>query len=533
MVKGMGLRSLECAALLVLALVSVAAAQPGSNSYERSVLAIQEQIQSGNLDKAHALALKAEQAYPSNGGLENLQGVIAIQHGDFEEAEKEFSAAIRHSPRLTSAYLNLGRIFIENAAHDPDAKSKALHIYERALAITPENAEANYYAALLLLREGKFGLSLQHLASLGPDEKQRIGALVIACADEAGIGHVIGAERNAAALAAMADLAETDVVETMPALLAARRADLADRLLSAVASHQALSAAGLRILGLAQEAEGKLPVAQETLERAFASDSASKTILVDLARVAEARNDYTGALGYLAHARDIDPKDANLPYRFGAICLKLSLLSESRKALSEAVRMEPENADYNYALGTVTIFAQNPSEALPYLTKFHALRPRDKAGILALGTTYFRAKDFESALPWLNQAAGNPGTAATALYYLGRIDRQEGRQDEALAKLTRAAALDPSQPDLFAELGQLYLQMKRFTEAEKQLNRAAALDSENYAANFGLLQLYARTGDPRREEQSKSFESIKQKNEEQLREAMRVLEIHPLSDPAK
>ena len=129
--------------------------------------------------------------------------------------------------------------------------------------------------------------------------------------------------------------------------------------------------------------------------------------------------------------------------------------------------------------------------------------------------------------------AGNPGTAATALYYLGRIDRQEGRQDEALAKLTRAAALDPSQPNLFAELGQLYLQMKRFTEAEKQLNRAAALDSENYAANFGLLQLYARTGDPRREEQSKRFESIKQKNEEQLREAMRVLEIHPLSQPAK
>jgi hypothetical protein len=44
-------------------------------------------------------------------------------------------------------------------------------------------------------------------------------------------------------------------------------------------------------------------------------------------------------------------------------------------------------------------------------------------------------------------------------------------------------------------------------------------------ANFGLLQLYARTGDPRREQQSHRFEEIKNLKEEHDRQMMRNLEI--------
>jgi hypothetical protein len=75
--------------------------------------------------------------------------------------------------------------------------------------------------------------------------------------------------------------------------------------------------------------------------------------------------------------------------------------------------------------------------------------------------------------------------------------------------------------------------MKNYIEAKKQLDRAVALDSESYAANFGLLQLYLRTGDTRSEEQSKRFDSVKDKNEEQYREMMRVIEIDPQLKPAK
>jgi tetratricopeptide (TPR) repeat protein len=511
----------------LLLLGGAALAQTGASSYERTLLAIQEQIQNRNFAAAEALATQAERAFPANGGIENLKGVIAIQQGRAEEAERDFVAAVRHSPRLASAYLNLGRLYRENPGHDRDAEAKALRAYEKALTIAPENAEANYNVAGLLMHTGKYERSLEHRSKLSQEEQQSVGMLVVACADEAALGHKVDLERHAEALAAQADLAEADVIEAVPALRTARRADLIETLLSAAAAHQSLSAAGLRMLGLAEEAMGQLPRAQDALERAFAADSASVATLSDLARVAEERKDLKGALGYLAHARDLEPRNAEYSYQFGLICAKMSLLSEAHKALEEAVQMNPENPDYNYAMGVVTDSAKGPNDALPYLEKFHALRPADAKGILALGTTSYRAKDFDAASKWLKQAETHVETAAAAHFYLGRIARQRGQFDEAQDELVQADKLGPNQPEVLAETGQLYLQQKKYPDAEKALDRAAALDPESYAANFGLLQLYARTGDPRREEQSKRFDAIKAKNEEQYRETLRVLEIRP------
>lgn len=525
---------LRCSSAIVLFLVvDSGGAQTNTGTYEQTVIAIQEQIQRDNLGKALTLVEAAERRFPANGGLENLQGVIAIQQGNITEAEEDFSVSIRHSPRLMSPYLNLGRVYLQGSAQDSDLATKALRVYEDALKIDPKNAEANYDAAILLTRAGNYRVSLAHLAKLGTVDKFRASALAVACADEAGMGHTADAARRAASLATHSELTEADVVEIIPALFASRRADLVDVLLSAVASHQPLSAIGQHMIGLAQEAENRLPAAQDTLERAFAAGPQSSDILVDLARIAEARGDYKGALGYLAHARDLKPNDASLPYRFGLICLKMTLLAESRKALAEAVYLNPENDDYNFALGTVASFAEDPAEALPYLSKYHELRPADSGGMLALGTAYFRAKDFESAARWLRQAANVASTAPFAYYYLARIARQEGRLDEAVEALEQSIRMKPDYPDALAELGQVYVQTKQYAKADKPLNLAIRLDRDNYEANFGLLELYARTGDSRLAEQSRRFDAVKEERETKLREAMRILEVKPEIRSAK
>lgn len=58
------------AAVFLLALTITATAESVSSAYERTILAIQEQIQSGNIDKARSMLLSAERIYPANGGLE-------------------------------------------------------------------------------------------------------------------------------------------------------------------------------------------------------------------------------------------------------------------------------------------------------------------------------------------------------------------------------------------------------------------------------------------------------------------------------
>lgn len=515
---------------VLLAFASVAVAQDAA-AYQQTILAIQQQIEAGNLDQARTMIAAAARTYTHDGGLENLLGVVEIQQGHTAEASKAFSAAILHNPRLVGAYLNLSRIRMQTAATDQSARAEALRLSLKVLQLDPANDEANYQAATVLFWNKNYRLSLEHLKKLSAQSGAQAGAQALLCADHAALGQREATSEAAAALAANPDLTEQDADTCLPALRAARRADLIEPLFAAVAGHQLLSPAGLRILGLAQEAEGKLQPARATLENAFAADSKSVVILEDLTRVAKAANDNEGALGYLAHARDLQPNDPTLPYEFGVICVRMGLFAEARKAIAEALRLAPDNPEYNLGMGMVVSFSEDPSQALPYLKHFHELRPQDPEGLLALGSANFRAKDYDTALGWLRQAIANRKTAPDAHFYLGRIARQDGRLDEATAELKQSLSLRPDQPDALAELGQISVQARDFSQAAAYFNQALHIDPDNYAANFGLLQLYARTGDPRRDQQSQRFDQIKNKKEERDRQMMRVIEIRPDGDP--
>ena len=511
---------------LVISAFTAAARGSDTATYERTILAIQKQIESGNFEQARTLISDAAQKYPHDGGVENLLGVVEIQQGHTAAASKAFTAAIADNPRLTGAYLNLGRMKMQEAATNETVRKEALKLSLKTLSLDPANDEANYQAATILFWDKEYRRSLAHLGKLSAESSAKIGAQALVCADSAALGVRDKTNEAANGLAANPDLTEDDADTCAPGLRTARRADLIDTLLTAAAKHEALSPGGLRMLGLAQEAEGKFQIARATFESAFSANQ-SVEILEDLTRVARAANDNQGALGYLAHARDLEPGNAALSYEFGAVCVRMGLLAEARKAIGEALRVDPDNAHYNLGMGVVVSFSADPSQALPYLTRYHALRPKDPEGVLALGAANYRARDYDAAKPWLRQAAGSGKTAPDAHFYLGRIARQEGQFDVATTELKQSLALRPDQAETLAELGQIGVQIHDFTHAASYFNEALHNDPDNYAANFGLLQLYARTGDSRREQQSQRFDQVKSMQEERDRQMMRVIEIRP------
>jgi len=508
-------------------LTAAAWAQPVTGSYRDRVLAIQEEIQANHLEDARALLSAAFRQYPGDGGLDNLLGIVEIQEGHVARAKQAFAQAIAHSPKLAGAYLNLARIDMESAETNAADQDEAARLYDKVLLMEPGNAEANFNDALLLNWSHRYAASLERLAKLDSEGRHGTRAEVLVCTDETALGHEEAADRAAAELAANPALTEQDAMSVLPALRTAHRADLIDRIFTAANARQPLSAGGLRILGLAEEAEGKPQAARATLERVFAMNPANATPLIDLTRIAVDEKDYQGALGYLAHARTLRPNDASLPYEFGVICLKMNLLGEAARAMGEAVKLAPENADYNFAMGKVEPLAEDPAKALPYLQKYIALRPDDPQGTLALGAAYFRNKDYDNATVWLKRAEKVRSTEAEAKYYLGRILREQDKLEESLADLSAADQLHPDQPEVLAELGQVYLQMRNYPAAEKALDRSLQLDPDGYTANFALLQLYAFNHDTRRAEQAKKFNAIKSKNDEEYRETMRVIEVRP------
>jgi tetratricopeptide (TPR) repeat protein len=498
---------------------------------EQKILRIQQLIQEHKLEEAHRQLAEAAKQYPADEGFDNLLGIVEAQQGSYAAAEKSFHQAIARAPKFTGAYLNLGKLYQENVAADPQARPKALDVYRQVLAYDPANAEANYESAALFLQQSEYQKSLDHISRLSSELQGSAQALSIRCADYAGLANRQGTDEAAARLLAAPDFSEPDAQQALLGLIPGKRDDLIVSVLESLQNHQQLSPAMLHTLGLAYERLNRLAEARATLEKSFAEGKSSVGLLLELTRIAHQQRDYQGALGYLAHARDLQPANAGLHYYFGVVCVDLNLIAEARNSFERAVKLEPENPDYNYAMGAASAFGHDPAEAVPYFEKYLKLKPQDPRGKLAMGATLFRAKDYDAAIPWLKECAGTTGTATKAHYYLGAIALEEGRLDEALVELQEALKAEADYPDALAKLGQYYLMRKDYEQAEKQIQRVLKIDPDHYAANFYLLTLYTRTKDSRQEAQAKRFEELKKLLAEKTQEFLRLVEVRPFETP--
>ena len=505
--------------------------QNHTSERDQKILQIQQLIQDHDLEEASREILEAAKQYPSDAGFDNLLGIVAAQQGNYTAAEMSFHQALKREPKFTGASLNLGRLYQEKSAVDSQARWKALEVYLGVLAYDPKNAEANYQSAALLLEQGKYRDSLDHISQLPEERQAEAQVLSILCGDYAGLGGRERADDAAARLLSHPNFSEPDAQQALLGLRTGRRNDLVISLLEGLQKRQPLPLELLRALGLAYEGTGRLGEARAALEKSITPESLRVGSLLELARVARRQQDYQSSLGYLAHARDLEPNNAGIHYYFGLVCMDLNLVAEARNSFEKAVQIEPENPEYNYAMGVASAFRHDPGEAVPYFEKYLKLKPQDPRGTLALGAALFRAKDYDAAVPRLKEAAMIPEIATTAHYYLGAIALQERRLDEAHVELEQALKSKPDYADALAELGQYYLVQKNYSEAEKQIRRALDIDADHYSANFYLLTLYTRTGDARQEAQSGRFDDLKKLLAEKTQEFLRIVEVRPLETP--
>jgi tetratricopeptide (TPR) repeat protein len=488
---------------------------------------IQQLLQAGDTAAAQALLSQALRESPGHGGLYNLQGVLKAQQGDFASAEASFHRAIELEPRLEGAYLNLGRLYQEQIPKDSGARDKALSVYAALLRFAPDHVEANYQSAVLLMQKRLYAASLHRLAMLPAEAQNHSQALSVQCADYAGLGQGDKADRVADQILHHAELAEADVTSILPILTSRKDTSLALKLLQGLAARQLASFDSLRSLGLLYKSAGRLAEARQALEAAAQLQPNSVPNLLELARIAYDQKDYTGALGYLAHARDLEPKNAAIHFLWGMVCVEKNLTEEAYQALKKAVSLDPNNAYYNYALGAVASQREDASESIPYFRKYCELKPRDPRGRLALGSAYFNSYDMEKAEKVLATVVNDPETAAGAHYYLGRIANRKGDYADAIRQLQMALKVYPDYADAYAELGLVHLKQKEYPQAEEALQKALKLSPDSYTANLNLMILYQRTGSARADEQAKRFEQVKKERAQRAKEFLRAIRVEP------
>jgi tetratricopeptide (TPR) repeat protein len=103
------------------------------------ILRVQAYIKEGDLTAAEQSLVKALKDFPSDGGLYNLYGIINADRQNLEDAEADFTRAVKLSPHLTGAYLNLARVCEMLSANDPDALNRARHALEQLVPLEPKD----------------------------------------------------------------------------------------------------------------------------------------------------------------------------------------------------------------------------------------------------------------------------------------------------------------------------------------------------------------------------------------------------------
>jgi tetratricopeptide (TPR) repeat protein len=487
------------------------------------VEALTAMLDAGELPAAKARVDEALARYPSDAVLHNIAGAIAAQQGAYRAAETHFRAATHADPKGAPAYLNLGRLYQEHAGEDVGALPKALAAYRELLRFDPANTEALYQAAYVAAGMNDWKGSRAFLERLPEASRSRPQTLALLAVDLAAIGESARAKDVANRLLEHPDLMDDDIRAVIDRT---SDDDMRELLLEGLDRRGLASAESLRQLGVLEARRARFDRAREVLERAMRAEGmATAPVLLDLARVAYKQKDFQGALGYLAHARDLDPQNAEVHFFFGITCVELNLGSEAYESLKKAVALAPENAFVNYAMGAVAIHRHEPSEALPYFEAYVRLRPEDPRGRFALGAARFYSNQFDAARADLDRVAGLPETSAGAHYFLARIARQANEFDKAREEIALALKADPEYADAWSELGYLQTRSGEYAAAEQSLGRALAKDPDNYSATVNLAALYARTRDPRREEQAARLATLQEKRSVAAQEFLRIIQV--------
>ena len=480
-----------------------------------------------DLAAARAAITSALGAHPADPDLQNMAGVIDAQQGVFASAESHFQTAIRLSPRSTAAYENLGRLYQEHSAGDASARAKAIDVYKHLLDVDPSSAEGLYQSAFLLALDGRFAASRTLLDRLSPDVAGQPQALAVRAVTLAGAGDAPGADVALAALSSHPDLSAPDVVAVVPAFDHLSDDRVPQRMLEALDRRSLSTPETLQRLARIDAAHQRYREARQRLERASAMNGPTVPLLLDLARAADKDGDHEGALGYLAHARDMEPQNATVHFMFGVVCVELNLVREADESLKKAIALVPDNPMVNYMMGAVSMHRHEPSQSLPYFEKYVALVPGDPRGRFALGVARFNSNEFDEAARDLAEAATHPETAAGAHYFLARIARQANDLETARREIDESLRLAPRHADAWAELGLIEMRTGAYADAERSLGKALEMEPDNYAATVNLTALYGRMKDPRREAQAARLAALQQKREAEAQEFLRIIEVAP------
>jgi tetratricopeptide (TPR) repeat protein len=448
-------------------------------------------------------------------------GIRLLQRNEAAAAKLRFSAGIKANPLSADAFTWRG--ITENQLKQYD---DAIRDFEAALRIDPNELSAHYNLALSLIRVGQANRAIEELRlvlQVQPGVLEPEYNLAVLLEQQHATAEAI--EHLKAAYKTRPDdmgVSQHLLID----LLAMGRAEEAQLILEQVQSSASVEAR--QQLGTVLFEAGDYKQAAILLEGIRAQTESSRDVDLLLARAyIGAQEDFkaiellkpmettdsTGETSYLLgmayagagaseeaknafqYAIKTNPRNGRALYHLGLIeSASPEQMPLALRHVREAIRLEPDNPAYGIALGKLMLQQDEPQEGMIVLQHVHAKGPEAGERDLLLGIAQISASGPKEAVPTLLRAVAENPSLALSYNMLGFCYFQQGDLTKASASYRQASDLSP-ETRIFAHGAAVALERSNnVDQAMVYAARAVALPTANGEDHFFEGKLLAKTG---------------------------------------
>lgn len=400
--------------------------------------------------------------WPDNAGARYNAGVAARALGDWDRATEEFTEAARtemvaarnsDEPFQTDAAMQLARIELRRGR-----PASAIHWARVQARHSDDDAEAALLMARALRQSGQIAqarAALQRLLDTAYGSEAR--------AELAELEYEQGNEERADALVEAAEPGDISVLSVAVSHdVESGEAEAAIERLDGAAASGEYDEVGLRALrGRALHMAGRSQKAEETLRAVLERDPEHAPSLAALGTVLATQGKVEEAIGLLERAAELQPGEASHHYYAGQLLLAAGRTEEAEDHLRAAAQIDPGHAEARNDLAW--LLAQHPErldEAYELASDAYALNDAS-AFADTLGWIHYLRGEYPMAVDLLSRAAQQAPGDPIVRYHLGMALARHGESSRALEEL-RAAV----QTGGFSEVENARLEIARLEDVD-------------------------------------------------------------------
>ncbi len=388
-----------------------------------------------------------------------LQSALLAQKPDQAGAIAAADKAVAAAPGQFAYRLDRAGLLLEFNQNDP-AKADVAAV----LALSPGNARALYYRAVLLMRAGDFAGANTILDQLSSFVSQFPGAYLIEAVVKQQVGQTEQALDAAARYAARNPSDARGPILLAQLQLAAKHPDQALELLAPLAA------------------------AQTTLPQVYELRGAADNLL---GRPQDALAEYQKALA-------ISPDNARLLAQAGATELVLHQTEGAASLLNRSVGIAPAQTQTEALLTAALIGAGKPDEAQKAVNRLKAQGGSTELVGMLSGEIQLSRFDLDGARSTFEAVLRDHADSIPARLDLIRVAVLQGRSDDAAKLDAEVLAKDPGREAVVNQAVDTALRANEPADAIAVLERAHAAVPANPRFTVRLASLETANGDPQR-----------------------------------